>query len=148
VQETSTLSARLHEAIPSSYRRIGLWCGSNTLAGGRVNVHSHPHKTQITHSCLLLSHVYRNRMELQHLRSRTISYYKSHYTLATISNLNSVPIHNIYRPCKPTILEIPKETQLMHSKIAFRAQRLPLHHPALPRQTPYGSRLLVQTTRF
>ena len=49
---------------------------------------------------------------------RTLGCHEGTGTLETILGMDKTPIHHMYRPCQPPVLEIAKKPQLMNSQVA------------------------------
>jgi hypothetical protein len=141
------MTTKLHQTILPTHRCISIWHGSHTLTRGRNHKLKQQQETQTSPSHLLLSHLHRNRMQLQHLQTRTAGNHESDNPLATLSNLDQRTIHHPYGPCKPTTLEITSEAKSPHRTMARRTTGLQFQTPTHTRETPYSSRCTIMTHR-
>jgi hypothetical protein len=150
VHEACTLTTRLCQTLLCPNRHISIWCGSHTLARGRIwreQRRKHLKETQITPPCILLSHLHPHQTKLQHLRTRTPSSNQSSHSLETLPCLDQETLHHPNRPCQPPILEISMKTQWMNSQMAQFPPRLQIQDRTHPRQTTCSSRCPIKTSQ-
>ena len=137
----------LWKTILPTNRRIGIWCGHHTLAGGWTPCSCLP-KTQITPNCILLCHLYTHQMELQHLQMGTSSNNESTHPLVTLPRMDKNPIYYPHWPRQPPILESPSETEPLYGMMACQPPRVWFHHQTHPWKDQHPSRWTIMSTQL